>query len=111
MRAGLRPDEVADLVRPLAPRVLATLLRRREEFAAAVDAVQDAIVEALRVWPEHPPRDPQGWLTTVAGRRLIDARRSESARRRREQAGLDEPQQGATETGDAADPIARMSGL
>ena len=48
---------------------------------ATCESVQDAMVEALRVWPEHPPRDPRGWLTTVAMRRLVDARRSESARR------------------------------
>ena len=67
----------------LAPQVLARLIRRGEDFAAAEDAVQEAIVEALRVWPEHPPRDPRGWLTTVATRRLVDARRSESACNRR----------------------------
>ncbi len=32
------------------------------------------------MWPEHPPRDPRAWLTTVATRRLVDARRSEAAR-------------------------------
>lgn len=39
--------------------MLAGLLRRGEEFAAAEDAVQEAVVEALRVWPAHPPRDPR----------------------------------------------------
>src|SRR5690606_35449256 len=34
----------------------------------------------------HSPRDPDAWLTTVAARRLVDARRSENARRRREEA-------------------------
>ena len=48
--------------------------------------MQEALVEALRVWPEHPPRDPRAWLSTVATRRLVDARRSESARRAREEA-------------------------
>ena len=80
--------------------MLAELVRRREDFAAAEDAVQDAMVEALRVWPEHPPRDPRGWLTTVATRRLVDARRSESARRRREETTALAPGQGATEQGD-----------
>ena len=32
----------------------------------AQDAVQEALLEALRVWPEHPPRDLAGWLATVA---------------------------------------------
>jgi RNA polymerase sigma factor (sigma-70 family) len=94
------PDDVDQLVRSLAPKVLAGLLRRREDFAAAEDALQDAVVEALRVWPEHPPRDPQAWLAAVAMRRLVDARRSESARRRREQTTSLARSQGPTEEGD-----------
>ena len=94
------PGELDQLVRSLAPQVLAELVRRREDFGAAEDAVQDALVEALRVWPEHPPRDPRAWLTVVARRRLIDARRSESARRRREETAALAPGQGRTEEGD-----------
>jgi RNA polymerase sigma factor (sigma-70 family) len=93
-------DDVEQVVRSLAPQVLATLVRRHEDFATAEDAVQDAIVEALRVWPEHPPRDPRGWLTTVAVRRIVDARRSESTRRRREETIALAPGQGVTEQGD-----------
>ena len=100
MRAERGPDGVEELVRSLVPQVLAGLLRRREEFAAAEDAVQDATVDALRVWPDHPPRDPRAWLTTVAMRRLVDARRSESARRRREDVIALAPGQGPTEQGD-----------
>ena len=84
MRERQPPDELADLVRSLAPQVLSRLLRRGEEFAAAEDAIQEAVVEALRVWPAHPPRDPLAWLHSVAVRRLVDARRSESARRARD---------------------------
>jgi RNA polymerase sigma factor (sigma-70 family) len=100
MRVERGPGDVDAIVRSLAPLVLAGLIRRGEDFAAAEDAVQDAIVEALRAWPDHPPRDPRGWLTTVATRRLIDARRSESARRRREDTTVIAPGQGATEQGD-----------
>ena len=78
--------------RDLIPRVLAGLVRRGEDFDAAEDALQEALVEALRVWPEHPPRDPRAWLATVATRRLVDARRSEAARHRREEAIYAEPQ-------------------
>ncbi len=77
--------------RELIPRVLAGLVRRGEDFDAAEDALQEALLEALRVWPEHPPRDPRAWLATVATRRLVDARRSEAARHRREEATYDEP--------------------
>ena len=87
-----RLDEGA--LRALVPRVLAGLVRRGEDFDAAEDALQEALLEALRVWPEHPPRDPRAWLATVATRRLVDARRSEAARHRREEATGAEPQAG-----------------
>jgi RNA polymerase sigma factor (sigma-70 family) len=80
--------------RDLVPRVLARLVRRGEDFDAAEDALQEALLEALRVWPEHPPRDPCAWLTTVATRRLVDAHRSEVARHRREEATYGEPRPG-----------------
>lgn len=75
-----------EIVRVVAPQVLGILVRRGNDFAAAEDAVQDALVEALRVWGEAPPQNPRGWLLTVAGRKLIDAQRSEAARRHREEA-------------------------
>jgi RNA polymerase sigma factor (sigma-70 family) len=93
-----RQDEGA--LRALVPRVLAGMVRRGEDFDAAEDALQEALLEALRVWPEHPPRDPAAWLATVATRRLVDARRSEAARHRREEATYAEPRPAATEEGD-----------
>jgi len=87
-------------LRALVPRVLAGLLRRGEDFDAAEDALQDALVEALRVWPEQPPRDPRAWLTTVAVRRLVDARRSEASRTRREEAVRAQPRPDGVEEGD-----------
>ena len=94
-----RLDEGA--LRALVPRILAGLVRRGEDFDAAEDALQEALLEALRVWPEHPPRDPRAWLTTVATRRLVDARRSEAARQRREETSSAEPPPpAATEEGD-----------
>ncbi len=93
-----RLDEAA--LRAVVPRVLAGLVRQGEDFDAAEDALQDALLEALRVWPEHPPRDPRAWLSTVATRRLVDARRSEAARHRRQEATYAELQPAATEEGD-----------
>src|SRR3954470_24489158 len=87
-------------LRVLVARVLAGLVRRGEDFHAAEDALQEALLEAMRVWPEHPPRDPRAWLTTVAMRRLVDARRSDAARFRREETTDAEPPPGATEEGD-----------
>ncbi|QKW54709.1 RNA polymerase sigma factor [Streptomyces buecherae] len=79
------------LLRRLTPRVIGILVRRGADFAAAEDAVQDALVEALRTWPADPPRDAQGWLVTVAWRRFLDAIRADSARRRREDLVESEP--------------------
>ncbi|MGY1745031.1 RNA polymerase sigma factor [Blastococcus sp. SYSU D00695] len=79
------------LLRGLVPGVLGVLVRRGAEFAAAEDAVQEALLEAVRVWPAEPPRDPRGWLVTVAWRRFLDASRSDVARRRREDAVDAEP--------------------
>ncbi|QNS08013.1 RNA polymerase sigma factor [Streptomyces xanthii] len=82
------------LLRSLTPEVLGVLVRRGADFAAAEDAVQDALVEALRVWPADPPRDPKGWLVTAAWRKFLDATRSEAARRRREDRVEEEPPPG-----------------
>ncbi len=75
--------------------MIGILVRRGADFAAAEDAVQEALVEAVRTWPDDPPRDPKGWLVTVAWRRFLDATRSESARRRREDVVEEEPAPGA----------------
>ncbi|GHC81106.1 RNA polymerase sigma factor [Nocardiopsis terrae] len=72
------------LLRALVPSVIGVLVRRGADFAAAEDAVQDALVEAVRVWPREPPRNPEGWLVTVAWRRFLDTTRAEISRRRRE---------------------------
>jgi RNA polymerase sigma factor (sigma-70 family) len=99
-QAANRADEGE--LRALVPWVLAGLVRRGEDFDAAEDALQDALMEALRVWPGHPPQNPRAWLFTVATRRLIDARRSDAARRGREDTLYEQPEPGpaTTETGD-----------
>ena len=89
-----------DVVRVLAPQVLGVLVRRGTDFAAAEDAVQEALLEAHRTWQDGPPRDPKGWLITVAGHKLIDARRSAAARRAREDAQRVEPESGPSEQAD-----------
>ncbi|MBB1009422.1 RNA polymerase subunit sigma, partial [Dietzia sp. SLG510A3-3B2-2] len=70
-------------LRTLTPQVIGILIRRGADFATAEDAVQEALMEALRVWPDDPPRDRRAWLTAVAWRRFLDIVRSEGARRRR----------------------------
>lgn len=91
-------DEV--VLRAVVPQVIAVLVRRGVDFAAAEDAVQDALVEALRSWREAPPRDPKAWLVTVAWRRHLDVVRSESARRRREVVVDLEPDPGPSPSAD-----------
>ncbi|MDX6714291.1 MAG: hypothetical protein QOH30_849 [Baekduia sp.] len=98
-----RLDEGA--LRALVPRVLGGLVRRGEDFDAAEDALQEALLEALRVWPEHPPHDPHAWLATVATRRLVDARRSEAARQRREEVTYAEPRAGGPDPEEGDDTL------
>ncbi|GAB7052853.1 RNA polymerase sigma factor [Catenuloplanes indicus] len=74
-----------DLLRDLAPQVLGVLTRRFGDFAAAEDAVQEAMLAAFRQWPDEGlPANPRGWLIQVAHRRFIEQIRSDGARRRRE---------------------------
>jgi predicted RNA polymerase sigma factor len=79
------PPEVVHRLRELVPRVLGALVRRRRDFAAAEDAVQEALLAAVAEWPvKGVPRNPGGWLYHAASRRLVDHERSEQARRQRE---------------------------
>jgi RNA polymerase sigma factor (sigma-70 family) len=76
---------IEQLLRELTPQVLGTVVRRFRDFAAAEDAVQEALLAAATQWPDHGlPENPRAWLTHVAYRRMTDQIRSESARRRRE---------------------------
>lgn len=78
-------DSAESLLRDLAPQVLAVLIRRFGDFAAAEDAVQEALIAAARQWPgEGVPNHPRSWLVHVASQRMKDHIRSEIARRRRE---------------------------
>ena len=73
------------LLRELSPQVLGALVRRYGDFAAAEDAVQEALLAAAVEWPRAgTPENPRAWLVQVAARKLTDGYRSETARRRRE---------------------------
>jgi RNA polymerase sigma factor (sigma-70 family) len=77
--------DLEHLLRELAPQVLGTLVRKHRDFAAAEDAVQEALLAAATQWPaQGVPDNPRAWLTQVATRRLTDQLRSDLARRRRE---------------------------
>lgn len=102
MVGGLARGDRGDgtLLRDLVPGVLGVLCRRGADLATAEDAVQDALLEAVRTWPGDPPRDPRAWLVTVAWRRFLDATRSDVARRRRELRTEEEPAPGPVPAAD-----------
>ncbi|MCW2964357.1 MAG: putative subfamily polymerase sigma-24 subunit, partial [Actinomycetia bacterium] len=80
-------SRIEGLLRELAPQALGLLVRRHGQFDACEDGVQEALLAATQQWPaEGLPDSPLAWLVTVAERRLTDEWRSESARRRREEA-------------------------
>jgi predicted RNA polymerase sigma factor len=72
--------ETADLVaRRSYGKLVAFLAARTHDVAAAEDALAEAFAAALEDWPRNGcPSNPEGWLLTVARRRLIDAMRRRS---------------------------------
>ncbi len=90
--AALRREQMASRVdniieqtyRQEAGRILAGLIALVDDFTLAEDALQDAVVNALQSWSaEGVPRNPAGWLTTVARRRAIERlRRDETLLRK-----------------------------
>lgn len=63
-------------------RLVAILSARDRDIAAAEDALSDALVAALRVWPETGvPANPEGWLITAARNRRKNDIRAQGVRR------------------------------
>jgi RNA polymerase sigma factor (sigma-70 family) len=98
---------IEHLLRELAPQVLSPVARRFRDFAAAEDAVQEALIAAAAQWPrDGVPDNPRAWLIQVASRRLADHIRSEVARRHRERVAAEEaerlalPVEQSTENGE-----------
>ena len=79
------------LLRALIPAVIGVLVRRGADFASAEDAVQEALVSAIRTWTADPPADPKGWLVTAAWRKHVDAVRADASRTAREDRVAAEP--------------------
>jgi RNA polymerase sigma-70 factor (ECF subfamily) len=72
--------------------VLSHLASRFRDIDLAEEAIQDALVEALRTWPAKGiPDNPPGWISTVATRRGIDRlrRRATLTRKNAILAGLE----------------------
>lgn len=62
-------------------RLLSILAARDRDIAAAEDALSEALVQALRLWPERGvPQNPEGWLLTVARKRQRNADRARRLR-------------------------------
>jgi RNA polymerase sigma factor (sigma-70 family) len=75
-------DRLASVVRQHAGPLAAALMRVTGDFATAEDLVQDAVLAALRHWPQEGiPDRPDAWLFTVARRRALDGfRRADNYR-------------------------------
>jgi len=66
--------DIEGLARDSYGRVLAYLASRTRRLEDAEDALSEALVSALRVWPlSGVPDRPEAWLLTVARRRLMDS--------------------------------------
>ncbi len=74
-----------------APKLIAGLARLTRDVGRAEELAQDALVAALKQWPEEGvPHNPAAWLMQVAKHRALDAARHEMmARRKQEEIGLD----------------------
>ncbi|MYQ75145.1 RNA polymerase subunit sigma-24 [Streptomyces sp. SID4934] len=90
------------VLRNIVPGVITVLVGRGADFAAAEDAVQEALAETVRERPggEEPVRDAKGWLITVAWRKFLDATRADSARRAREERVEGQPAPGPVPAAD-----------
>ena len=74
-----------------APRLIAGLARLTRDVGRAEELAQDALVAALKQWPEEGvPRNPAAWLMQVAKHRAADTARHEiMARRKQDEIGRD----------------------
>jgi predicted RNA polymerase sigma factor len=72
--------ETADAVaRRSYGKLVAFLAARTHDVTAAEDALSEAFLSALADWPRNGcPANPEGWLLTVARRKVIDAGRRHS---------------------------------
>jgi RNA polymerase sigma-70 factor (ECF subfamily) len=86
-------DVVAELARVEGGRTLAVLARTTGDLQLAEDAVQDAVVAALEVWPRTGvPANPSGWLYVAARRKALDVLRREGRRTEKEAAAVLDPE-------------------
>ncbi|MEO0813610.1 MAG: DUF6596 domain-containing protein [Myxococcota bacterium] len=95
---------MAEVMRDSYGKLLAILASRAGDLLAAEDALSDAFAKALIHWPKEMPRNPEGWLLSVARNRLIDIQRRDARIEFRDD--LPEPEQ--PQTGDEGIPDERL---
>src|SRR5215469_897722 len=77
-------DSLARYVRSEAGLLVASLTRELGDFDLAEEAVQDAILEAVRHWPASGvPDQPGAWLRVTARHKAADRLRHEARHRDR----------------------------
>src|ERR1700726_3509602 len=108
MTQGQVDDVVEHLFRHQAGQMLATLTHifGLEHLDLAEEAVQEALLQALRQWPlQGVPNNPRAWLTQAARNKALDVLRRRTSLRRK-QAELEErlgESRSGTNTADALD--------
>lgn len=82
MATGASPQRTAELAaRESFGRLVSYLAWQWRDIAAAEDALADALLKALEVWPRTGvPDAPDAWLLTVAKRQLLQAARHDKVR-------------------------------
>src|SRR6266496_3607657 len=76
-------ETVESVFREESGRITATLIRLSGSFDLAEEALQEALTAALESWPDKGiPQDPAGWITVTAQRKLVDAVRRNTTRRK-----------------------------
>jgi RNA polymerase sigma-70 factor (ECF subfamily) len=92
-------DAVDRIFREESGRAVATLIRVLGDFDLAEEAVQDAFIRALEVWPvDGLPANPGAWITTTARNRAIDRLRRRKALTEKTEA-LERETEGRSELG------------
>ncbi|MGX5681145.1 RNA polymerase sigma factor [Schumannella luteola] len=91
-------------------RIVATLARMTGDVGVAEDLAQEALVDALRQWPESGiPQNAGAWLTAVAKRRAIDGwRRRERLEERYRALAHDLEAEGVDEWQPIDDDVVRL---
>src|SRR5688572_26522215 len=72
-------------------RIIASLIATCRSFDLAEDALQEACVSAVASWIQQGiPDSPAAWITTAARRKLLDAMRRQSVRKKKQESLHDE---------------------